>query len=100
MNDLTLQERLQSMESAIPQAKEEQTLDLVEYWRAISKRRWSILGLTLLMAILAMLVTSNMRPVDRSTFKMLIEQGKNKIVSIEEVYSQGTIQREDYHTQV
>ncbi len=100
MNDLTLQERLQSLDPAIPQAKAEETIDFLEYWRAISKRRWSILGLTVLVAILAMLVVSNMRPVYRSTATMLIEQGKSKIVSIEEVYSQGLIQREYYQTQV
>src|SRR5882672_9253210 len=100
MNDLTLQERLQSLDPTIPQSKVEETLDLVEYWRAISKRRWSILGLTVLVAILAMLIVSNMRPVFRGTVTMLIEQGKNKIVSIEEIYSQGTIQREYYQTQV
>ena len=52
MNDLTLQERLQSMDPAMPQTKVEETLDLVEYWNAISKRRWSILGLTVLVSIL------------------------------------------------
>src|SRR5258708_29895368 len=100
MNDLTLQERLQSLDPAIPQTKIDETLDLIEYWRAISKRRWSILGLTILVAILVLLVVSNMRPVYRSTATMLIEQGKSKIVSIEEVYSQGLIQREYYQTQI
>src|SRR5258706_4499673 len=100
MNDLTLQERLQSLDPSIPQGKAEETLDLVEYWRAISKRRWSVLGLTLLVAILAMLIVSNIRPMYRSTVTMLIEQGKSKIVSIEEIYSQGIIQREYYQTQV
>jgi len=98
MNDLTLQERLQQPELA--PKKPEDTLDLVEYWRAISKRRWSILGLTLLVSILALLIANNMRPVYRSTATILIEQGKNKVVSIEEVYSQGLIQREYYQTQV
>src|SRR6185437_13503373 len=64
------------------------------------KRRWSILGLTLLVAILAALVASSMRPLYMGTATILIEQGKSKIVSIEEVYSQGLIQREYYQTQV
>ncbi|MDQ3026400.1 MAG: polysaccharide biosynthesis tyrosine autokinase [Pseudomonadota bacterium] len=98
MNDLTLQERLQSTEP-IPQGQE-QTLDIVEYWRAISKRRWSILGLTLLVAILAALVVSSIRPSYRAAATLLIEQGKSKVVSIEEIYSQGLIQREYYQTQV
>jgi succinoglycan biosynthesis transport protein ExoP len=98
MNDLTLQERLQSSEP-LPSTPE-QTLDIVEYWRAISKRRWSILGLTLLVAILSALIASSIRPTYRGMATLLIEQGKAKVVSIEEIYSQGIIQREYYQTQV
>jgi succinoglycan biosynthesis transport protein ExoP len=99
MNDLTLQERLSTAEGAGSFPPSNDTLDVVEYWRAISKRRWSILGLTLVMAVLASLVVSAMRPVYRGTATLLIEQGKSKVVSIEEVYSQGMIQREYYQTQ-
>src|SRR5688572_17454070 len=98
MNDLTLQERLQAADAG-PAAPEE-TLDIVEYWRAIAKRRWSILGLTLLVAVLTALVVFAMRPTYRGTATLLIEQGKTKVVSIEEVYSSGLIQREYYQTQV
>ena len=102
MNDLTLQGRLQpTVEPAnLPNPAPEQVIDLVEYWRAVAKRRWIILGLTLLASAIAFLVVSNIRPVYRSTATLLIEQGKNKVVSIEEVYSQGVIQREYYQTQV
>lgn len=100
MNDLTLQGRLQSAELGDGPQGGGQTLDIVEYWRAISKRRWSILGLTVLVAILAALVVSNMRPLYRGAATLLIEQGKNRTVSIEEVYSQGVLQREYYQTQV
>jgi capsular exopolysaccharide synthesis family protein len=100
MNDLTLQGRLQSAELGDGAQGSGQTLDIVEYWRAISKRRWSILGLTVLVAILALLVVSNMRPMYRGAATLLIEQGKNRTVSIEEVYSQGILQREHYQTQV
>ncbi len=98
MNDLTLQERLKPADTDF--FPKEESLDIVEYWRALSKRRWSILGLTILVGILAMLVVSNMRPQYRASATLLIEQGKNKVVSIEEVYSQGMIQREYYQTQV
>lgn len=100
MNDLTLQERLRPAETPALQAPEKDTLDIVEYWRAISKRRWSIIGLTILVAILAMLIVNNIRPLYKATASMLIEQGKSKIVSIEEVYSQGLMAREYYLTQV
>jgi polysaccharide biosynthesis transport protein len=100
MNDLTLQERLRPAAGEPGAEGNEATLDLVEYWRAISKRRWSILGLTVLVAVLAWLVASNITPRYRSSALLLIEQGKSKVVSIEEVYSQGTLQREYYQTQV
>jgi succinoglycan biosynthesis transport protein ExoP len=98
MNDITLQERLQP-QPVLPQLAEER-VDVLEYWRAISKRKWSILGLTILVGVLAALIVSNIRPQYRSVATILIEQGKSKIVSIEEVYSQGLIQREYYQTQV
>jgi len=98
MNDIALQERLQP-DATAPKFRQEEPFDLLEYWRAISKRRWSIIGLTLLVAILALLVVNNMRPVFRSTATVLIEQGKSKVVSIEEIYSQGSTQREHYQTQ-
>lgn len=97
MNDLTLQGRLQPPDTP---ARPQESSDFFEYWRAVSKRRWSIFGLTLLVSILALLVVSSMRPIYRATVTLLIEPGRSKIVSIEEVYSQGLIQREYYQTQV
>jgi succinoglycan biosynthesis transport protein ExoP len=101
MNDLTLQERLQGVEHSIQGESHGETLDVVEYWRAIAKRRWSIIGLTLFIAILTTLLVFSMRPTFRGTAILLIEQGKNKVVSIEEVYNQAlTGNREYFQTQV
>jgi capsular exopolysaccharide synthesis family protein len=99
MNDLTLQEQLRSAEPVGSAGGGGDRLDIVEYWHAISKRRWSILGLTLAVSLLVLLIVSGIRPSYRGTATLLIEQGKSKIVSIEEVYSQGMIQREYYQTQ-
>jgi capsular exopolysaccharide synthesis family protein len=100
MNDIALQERLQQPDPNSQLKRVEDTLDLVEYWRAISKRRWSILGLTLVVSILALLIVNNMRPMFRGVTTILIEQSKAKVVSIEEIYSQGMVAREYYQTQV
>jgi capsular exopolysaccharide synthesis family protein len=101
MNDLTLQDRLQGADVNAQAQPTGETLDIVEYWRAIAKRRWSILALTLIIAILATLVVFSMRPNYRGTATLLIEQGKAKVVSIEEVYNQGlTGNREYFQTQV
>jgi capsular exopolysaccharide synthesis family protein len=97
MNDLTLH----TLDVNATQQPQGDSLDVVEYWRAISKRRWSILALTLLVAVLATLVVYSLRPTYRATATLLIEQGKSKVVSIEEVYNQGlTGNREYFQTQV
>ncbi len=90
-----------SLGLAQPQfAPESETLDLVEYWRSITKRKWSILGLVLLVCLLTTLAVFSMRPTFRSTATILIEQGKSKVVSIEEVYNGMGGNREHYQTQV
>ena len=83
-----------------PMSGEGETLDLVEYWRSIAKRKWSILGLVLLVCLITTLAVYSMRPTFRSTATVLIEQGKAKVVSIEEVYNSMGGNREYYQTQV
>ena len=88
------------MGMGVPQ-NEGETLDLVEYWRSITKRKWSILGLVVLAALITTLVVYSMRPLYRSTTVVMIEQNKAKVVSIEEVYNaMGGGNREYYQTQV
>ena len=64
------------------------TLDLVRYWRAISRSKWMILGLAIAVGVLATMVANSLRPAYRATATVLIESNKPKLVSIEEVYSQ------------
>ena len=77
----------------------EQKLELLEYWRSITKRKWPILALALVAALLASVVALALTPVYRSTTTVLIEATKGKILSIEDVYSVSP-QREHYQTQV
>lgn len=80
---------------------EEETLDLVRYWRAIRRNKWRILLLVAAIGILATLYASSLPPVYRATATVLIESSKPKIVSIEEVYNAAAgINREFYQTQV
>jgi polysaccharide biosynthesis transport protein len=81
-------------------SSEGETLDLVEYWRSISKRKWSILGLVALVALITTLVVFSLQPQYRSTTTIMIEQSKAKVVSIEEVYNSMGGNREYYQTQV
>jgi len=77
----------------------EETFDLLEYWRTINKRKWSIIGLALAITLLAALVVSAIRPTFRATVTVLIESQKNKLVSIEDVYSGIGANRESFQTQ-
>jgi capsular exopolysaccharide synthesis family protein len=77
----------------------EQKLELLEMWRSVVKRKWAILALALAVAVLAAIVSLAMTPIYRATATVLIEAGKGKVVSVEEVYSIGQA-REHYQTQV
>lgn len=77
----------------------EQKLELLEYWRSITKRKWAILGLGLVVAAVAAVLSMAMAPIYQASTTVLIEAGKGKIVSIEEVYSVSQ-QRENYQTQI
>ena len=110
MNDRTFNDRQLPLPGAMPghmggfdlnNQSEGETLDLVEYWRSITKRKWSILGLVFLVALITTLVVFSLRPMFRSTTTVMIEQNKAKVVSIEEVYNaMGGGNREYYQTQV
>lgn len=77
----------------------EQKLELLEYWRSITKRKWAILGLGLVVAALAAVLSFTIPPVYKSATSVLIEAGKGKILAVEEVYSVAQ-QREHYQTQI
>ena len=77
----------------------EQSFDLLVYWRVLATRKWSILGLTLGITVLAALVVFSIQPTYRSTVTLLIEAQKNKVVGIEEVYSGMSANREYFQTQ-
>lgn len=74
-------------------------MELLEFWRSIVKRKWIILLLGCLVAGLTAIISFAMTPTFSSTATLLIEAGKGKIVSIEEVYSVAQ-QREHYQTQL
>ena len=77
----------------------EQKLELLEYWRSITKRKWLILALSLVVALVAAVIAYALTPMYSSTATVLIEGSKGKILSIEDIYA-GNQQREHYQTQV
>lgn len=79
---------------------EESKLALLDVWRSIVKRKWPILGLAAALAVVAGAVSLAMTPVYRSTATVLVEQGKAKVLSIEDVYAGAAQTKEHYQTQV
>ena len=82
-----------------PEDREEK-LELLEYWRSILKRKKEIIAFGLVVALLAIVIVLVMTPVYRSTATVLIEANKSKLLSIEDVYSGISQNREHFQTQV
>ncbi|NHQ88519.1 polysaccharide biosynthesis tyrosine autokinase [Iodobacter sp. HSC-16F04] len=72
---------------------------LLEYWRSISKRKWKILVFAITVAAVATAIVFSIAPSYRSTTTILIESSRQKILSVEEVYSGVTANREYFQTQ-
>lgn len=64
---------------------DDQKVVILEYWRSIYKRRFSIIGLILAAAILAAVVAQAITPIYRASATLLIEPGRSRIVSIDDV---------------
>lgn len=82
-----------------PEAQEDK-LELLEYWRSILKRKKQIIGFGLAVGLLAAVIVFVMTPIYRSTATVLIESSKSKVLSIEDVYSGISQNREHFQTQV
>ncbi|MCP4697346.1 MAG: polysaccharide biosynthesis tyrosine autokinase [Gammaproteobacteria bacterium] len=83
----------------VPGQMPEEEIDLRVYWNIIRKYKWSILGLTFLSGLLAVLVAFSLMPVYRATAVLHIEPNTSNIISIEEVYGLSSANREYYKTQ-
>lgn len=80
--------------------EQEEAVNFLEYWRTLTKHKWSIFGLAMVAGVLTALVVYSMRPVYQGTATLLMEFGKSKIVSIEEIYSGINPNREYLQTQI
>jgi len=79
---------------------EDDGMDLLELWRSVSKRKWSILGLVMAVGLLATALVLSMTPIYKSTVVVMFEAGKSQVVSIEDVYAGASGNREFMATQV
>jgi exopolysaccharide transport family protein len=79
----------------------EPRIDILDYWRTLTKHKWAIGGFAAAITLLTAVVVMVMTPVYRATTTILIEPNKQKVVSsIEDVYNGFGASREYYQTQV
>ncbi len=79
-----------------PNLTHEETPEFVEYWRAIMLRKWSILALAVLVAVIAYVNVSQMDPVYQSSATILIETESQNLVPIGEAYSRADSYYKEY----
>ncbi|MFA6204127.1 MAG: polysaccharide biosynthesis tyrosine autokinase [Gallionella sp.] len=80
--------------------EDEESLDLMGYWRVLQRRKWGVLGLAVFLTLLVTVVVYMMTPIYSSTVTLLVEQTKAKMLSIDEVYSGVSSDQSHYQTQV
>lgn len=65
-------------------------LDLMELWRSVTKRKWAILGLVLVVGLLAVALAMSITPIYRATAVVMFESDKAQVVSIEDMYTRSS----------
>lgn len=80
---------------------EEDTIDLLAYWRTIYGHKWGILGLAFVVGLVTALVAFSLEPVYQARTSLLIEPKAAKFLSIEDLYGPEGVGRagEYYQTQ-
>jgi polysaccharide biosynthesis transport protein len=79
---------------------DDDTIDLMELWRSITKRKWAILSFALLVGIVTAAVVLTLTPIYRATTVVMFETSKARVVSIEDVYAGVGQNREYLQTQL
>lgn len=77
----------------------EERIDLRRFWQVIDRKKWPILGFTVVVTLLAAIVAFTRTPIYRASATLLIESKPVQVVSIEEIYGLDTRSQEYYATQ-
>ncbi|HZJ95937.1 MAG TPA: polysaccharide biosynthesis tyrosine autokinase [Thiopseudomonas sp.] len=85
METNALSSRNQQLPPAVQHADDDE-IDLLKLWNVIWRRKWSIIALTLVVAMITVLIVLSLTPIYRAAATLLIEQKKANVVSIEQVY--------------
>ncbi|MBF0367832.1 MAG: AAA family ATPase [Magnetococcales bacterium] len=73
-----------------PEDEGEKGIPLLYYWQVVLKRKWQVMAIIFLVVLPTAIHVSSMVPLFSASTTMLIEQKKNKVISIEEIYGVDT----------
>ena len=77
----------------------EESIDLRDYLRVLSKRRWVIISIFMLTVLAVAVQTFTATPIYQATARIIIEKENPNLVSIEEVMSVDSTGTDYYQTQ-
>ena len=69
---------------------ESEAQSLLEYWRVLRKRRWTVLSILLLVFVTVLIGTLKQRPVYRSKAVLQIDKENQNILSFKDVFELDT----------
>lgn len=70
---------------AVPRDDDDE-IDLLKLWNTIWRRKWSIIALTLVVAMVTVLIVLSLTPIYRAGATLLIDQKQGNVVSIDQIY--------------
>ncbi len=70
--------------------------DVVRYLRTLNRYKWGILMVVIAVGMLAAMYASSLRPIYRATATVMLEMGKSKIVSTQELFEAYNGSTRDY----
>jgi len=70
-----------------------------DYWRVLTRRRWTVIGCFLTTVIVATIWTFTVRPTYTGTVTLRIEKEQPRVVKFEEVMKEADSQQDYYQTQ-
>ncbi len=76
----------QSASRQLSVVQQNDEIELLKLWQVLWNRKWGIITLTLVVAMVAVLVVLSLTPIYRAAATLLIEQKQAQVLSIEQVY--------------
>jgi len=77
----------------------EKEIDIREYWHIISKRRWTIFTVAIILVITVTIGSFITKPTYKATATLQIERENPKVLSFEEIFAIDSSQQDFYQTQ-